>query len=223
MRCAPYIAAATVAIWPLSGLWGAGAGAIGAALGAYTAHRLARRGSNGLKIVFAALAIVVIAFLVEPLPGASAALVRLAGPGHVLVMTDMICWGLFAFGVALALRTLTLRYIAFALLEGACLVTAVTSSFRGHRQYAYSQPQSLADWAFAGGYDPRHWIVAIGVMTLAGLALLLFPRQNVARTLLTVLLLVLALVFGPRIAAKPIQSTAPDGFQAGARSRPARA
>jgi transglutaminase-like putative cysteine protease len=198
VRCVPYIMAAAVAIWPISGLFSAGAGAIGAAIGSWIAHRLAQDRRNVLKVLLSAIALFMVAPVVVALPGASSGLARQVGPGRILAATDVVYWGLLALTIALALRTLTLRFFAFSLLEGACLVAAVASTFRGHRQFAYSQPQSLADWAFAAGHDPRHWIVTIGMTTLAGLTLLLLPRQNVTRTLLAVLLLALLLVLGPK-------------------------
>ncbi len=194
-----YIGLVVVAVAPLTSTQGALAAAVGAALGVGLAWWIAGSRVRWPFTFASALALLLLALLGSGAVGALTLPARLLGPAAALTLVDVIAFGLFICGAVVLLRTLTLKSPGFAIVEASALVAAVSYSFRGHRNYPFSQPQALSDWAFSHGYDPRYVIVAIGVTTLAGLGILLLPRQYLGRTLLAVAFILLFPVVSQRV------------------------
>ncbi len=199
LRVLTYSGLVIVAVAPLSSVYGTTAAVCGAAAAILAARLLAASHWRWWCTFAGGLAIAVLGLASDRVAGGFAGPARLLGPAGALELIDVLTFGLMAFGLVLALRTLTSKFPSFAFVEAACIVVAVAYSFRGHRRYPFSQPQVLSDWAFSQGYDPRHVIMYIGVTTLAALGLILLPRQYLARTVVAVAFILLFPMIGPQI------------------------
>ena len=184
-----YVCLTLVAVAPLASGFGIGAASVAAVVGVVTGHSLARSRWRWPYIALLSVALLAAGLIAGRLVGGSVMMAHLLGPARTLGVIEAMTFGLITVGCILGLRTLTLRFPALAFVEAGLIVTAVAFSFRGHRNYPYSQPQVLSDWAFSQGYDPRQVLMIIGVATLAGLGFLLLPRQYLARTIVAAILI----------------------------------
>jgi transglutaminase-like putative cysteine protease len=191
LRAAVFVGTAILFAAALAGSCGIVAAALAAPAGLLLAPRAAdcRFRWPLLTALFSAIALLGLSAgsILGNLPG----LAWVLGPGLTLRVIEVFTFGLLTLAVALALRTLALRVPACVVFEAATVVGVVAFAFHVHRQYPFSQPQWLADWAISRGYDPRHLLLAIGVATLLGIALLLLPRLRLLETVGTTLLLIL--------------------------------
>lgn len=230
LRAAVWMAAAAIFAFPLCGSLGMVSAAAGAGLAVYVSRVGLIARLRWPWIVAAAIAIVAASFWSESLIGSWTVFARLIGPGRALATIEAVTFGGMLFGGVLALRTLSRQWPLLVILEAATIVAGVAFSFRAHRQFPFSQPQVLSDWAFLNGYDPRHIIMTIGLATLVGLGLLMLPRQGLRRTLIAaaILLLFSWLLFpwliGPAVTAladiaRPVNNQ-PDAAQVAAAPAP---
>lgn len=110
-------------------------------------------------------------------------------------LADALQWGFGVLGVVYALRALTNRFHVFAVLEVAVVITAVTYTFSGHRNYAINRPRFFADWALSQGIDPVLMLDRIGLLTSIASVLMLLRRQRPMKLLMTMGALVAAASF----------------------------
>ena len=203
LRVLIWLGATLVSIGPLASTTGTTAAAVAAFVGLLTVWFVVGTSIRWWWLVVVGLVVMLVGWIAKAWVGSSDWVAWTLGPGQTLALIEIILFGTLVFGAALMLRPLTLRWPAFGFAEAAVIVAAIAYSFRGHRQYPFSQPQILSDWAFANGYDPRHILLAVGVATLVGLGILLLPKQGIRRTLLASLVLLLLtwvcipFLFGP--------------------------
>jgi transglutaminase-like putative cysteine protease len=134
--------------------------------------------------------------------------VAIVGLGHVLshwilarpseTTTAPIQWGdavylgLGCLGIFFAIRLLSQRVRAFAILEVGVIVAAVGHTFADHRHQRIHQPRWLSDWAWSNGIDPQTILTGAGIAVVVLAAIMMLRRQRVAKLVLSLLLLLLA-------------------------------
>ncbi len=191
LRAAVFAGAAILFAVPLASGCGILAAVLAALAGLWLAPRAAASRYRWPLLAAVFLAVALLGLSLGSILGNLPGLAWILGPGLTLRIIEFFTFGLLTFAAVLALRTLALRVPACAVLEAAAVASIVAYAFHVHRQYPFSQPQWLSDWAISRGYDPRHFLLAIGVATLLGIAFLLLPRLRPLETLGTILLLIL--------------------------------
>ena len=191
LRALVWAAVAAVIAYPLCSWTGVVAASLSAGLAVGLSRTKLLTGLRWGWVVAAGLVMVACSFWSEHLIGSSVLLSRALGPGRVLTLIEVVTFGGMLFGLVLALRTLSRRWPLLVFVEAAMVVAGVAFSFRAHRQFPFSQPQALSDWAFLQGRDPRHIIMTIGLATLVALGLLMLPRQGIRRTGIAAVILLL--------------------------------
>lgn len=151
-------------------------------LGLLLARRLAPSAVRSWAIVALAVTCAVSGLVANHLLGSFDWVARLLGTSATLVAISVTSCGLIALSLVVGLRSLSFRYSPLALLEAALLVGAVIFPLLRHHE-SVQQPLFLADWAYSHGYDPAHVLMVIGLLTLAGLTLLLVKRRKLLATL----------------------------------------
>lgn len=161
---------------------------VGAYVGAYVAARVELRLLAGLAI---AAVLVAIGHL-----GARVILEQdLSSTTTTIVFGDCVYLGLGCAGVLFAVRVLRERIRAFAILEVAVVIGAVSHTFADHRHQRIHQPRFLSDWAWSNGIDPQTVLAAVGIGAVVVSLFMLLRGQRLAKLLLSlVLLLVVGLV-----------------------------
>jgi hypothetical protein len=195
LRALVYTGAVLVFVIPLASLAGILAATTAVPLGIFLSCRLAPSRLR-LPVLGMALATVLgLGFLLAQILGNTVWMVDLLGIGPTMAVLQVLTWGLGTFGVVFGLRLLAMRFPALALLEVAAVAGIVVFLFAGHRDYQIDQPRSLSDWAFSRGHDPLGILLIIGVVTLGGLALLLFQKQRPVKTLAALVVLMILGLF----------------------------
>lgn len=98
---------------------------------------------------------------------------------------------LISFGGVVALRSLTQRFSALAVVEGMVLIALAAWPFVTHRGFRLTQPRLLADWALMNGYNPGVILSSVGIIALVLIAVLRFRNMNLRQASSSVLLLLL--------------------------------
>lgn len=141
---------------------------------------------SALGGLIALLGIVIPAILAR-----SSTVTYLCGFPLALTLVFATSAALISFGGVVALRSLTHRFSAVAVLEGMVLIVLAAWPFVTHRGFRLTQPRLLADWALMNGYNPGVILSSIGIIALVVIALLRFRDMNLRQTSTSVLLLLL--------------------------------
>ncbi len=129
----------------------------------------------------------------------------------VLSTSRIIYYGSLAFGITLALRSLSLRYQVARLIESCVTLGALVFVFFSHRDYNIQNPREFADWAYSNGKDPIELYRYMGVG--AGFLSLIFwlGRSKFLRTLYAfVILALVALILAQLSSYSAIMSSTED-------------
>jgi hypothetical protein len=189
MRTLVYLGAVLLFVMPLASTAGVLAAAAAVPLGIFLSCRLAPSRLRLPVLGIGWAAFMLLGFLLIQWLGSTVWVAQMFGINGTLGLLQVLTWGLGTLGVVFALRLLAMRYPVLTLLEVAAVAGAVVFLFAGHRDLQIDQPRSFSDWAFSRGYDPLAILLIIGIVTLVGLALLLFQRQHPARTVSALMML----------------------------------
>jgi protein-glutamine gamma-glutamyltransferase len=183
------ISAAAVLLFlaPLATPPGLVAGVVGTLAGYLLAHLAVRRGLRvSAGVVLGALAAGAGHVLGQWILARSPA----GGATASLRLADAVFFGLLGLGLFFALRLLSSRVRAFAVVELGVVVAAVAHTFADHRHNHIHQPRFFSDWAWSHGVDPQLILAGFGVAAVVLAAVLLLDTRRAAKVLLTLLLLI---------------------------------
>jgi transglutaminase-like putative cysteine protease len=191
LRAIVYAGAALLFALPLAGWAGVVAAVAAVSVGLLLARSLAASRIRLSAVALGALAVALLGLYSPSLLGRPAWVARVLGVPTTLALIDVFLFGLTTLGAAVGLRFLATRVPALGLLEAAAMAGAVVWLFAGHRDLELGRPRFVADWSLSRGHDPLVVLLGIGVITAGALALVFLQRQRVAKTLATLLALLL--------------------------------
>ena len=213
VRGAAMAAGAAVLCWPLTG----GAGLLGVMGGTAAGATLgSRAGATRLRTLPGIALGLIVALTGMLLAGAVTRWLwvsQLLGPLPARNLGEIVLWASLGGGVAFAVRLLSERLEALAVLELALVTGAVAVALAAHRGGMVHRPFGLADWAWSRGLDPLHVLLWIGGLTSFVAALFVFRdprRQRWPVHVLGLLVLALALYVGVRNTKLPEPQVAED-------------
>jgi transglutaminase-like putative cysteine protease len=116
------------------------------------------------------------------------------GPATALRAGEATAMGVGALGVSTALRALSSRRTAFAVLEVGLVALAFAELVVAHRNGAINRPFDIADPIIAQGGDPTWAMIAIGSAAALVIVLLLLSERSLLRSVLHLSLVVAVLL-----------------------------
>ncbi len=198
LRMLVHAIGAAVAVHPLSVPEAVGAAAVGAAAGSVVGRVLARSRMRMAAILPAAGLVVLAGWLLAEVAVGSDLLAPSLGPATTLRVGEALSLGIGALGVSTALRALSSRRPAFAVLEVGIVAVAFAELVVAHRNGAINRPFDLADPIIAQGGDPTWAMIGIGTAAAFVIVLLLLSERSLLRSALHLfgVVLILFLVVG---------------------------
>jgi transglutaminase-like putative cysteine protease len=190
-RAVVYAGAALLFVTPLAGWAGVVSAVAAVPLGLLLARSLAASRIRLPAVALGALVVTLLGLYAPTLLGGPAWVARVLGVPATLALIDVFLFGLTTLGAVVGLRVLAARLPVLGLLEAAAVAGAVIWLFAGHRDLELGRPRFVADWSLSRGHDPLVVLLGIGVITAGALALVFLERQRFAKTLATLLALLL--------------------------------
>lgn len=184
LRLGVYALTAFVLTWTVA-VWEGVAGAtLGASLASLAGRFVSRSRVRTTVVVGASAVTLALGLFFGNVLVGSAAFASVMGPSNALRAGDLVSFGVGAFAIALALRTLSARRRSYAVLEAIAIALAFAQLVVAHRHGAIHRPYGLADPILERGGDPTWALIAIGGIAAVVLGLLFFSERSVMRSAL---------------------------------------
>jgi transglutaminase-like putative cysteine protease len=190
IRWPVYAGAAALAVGPIAPAAGMTAAIVGVTAGLWAGRLLAASKIRSVVIVAAALIVTGLGLVADRLVGGPAWFAGLLGYRGVLVLGEVLTFGLTAASLVAGMRAIATRHPSWGGVEAAAVAAIVVGTFAGHRDSHIGRPQFLSDWALSRGHDPVHVLLGMGLASALACALLLLRPQRPGRTIASVVALV---------------------------------
>ena len=183
-----------------------------AIVGFFVGRTLAYSNIRTPSLVVGAVLATPILYKLSVLPSQSPLLAGLfPSAKSLVVVTDLMSWGLLAGSLVLLLQFLSNRHQWFVSLEVLIVALFMATPFAAHRDGFINRPHFLIDPLWSRGYDPVPVLQALGFVVALVLILLTVGRATKRSSLFDVVLLsVLALVLYTYIPQKAIKDFVKD-------------
>jgi len=183
LRVVVHAITAGVIAWPLTVTEGVLAATFGGAAGALTARFVARTALRVPAVLLIGLGGAIGVFLLNLFAVDLGLVPDSLGPASALIVGDAIAFGGGAFVLSATVRTVSVRYPAWSILEAAAVAGGFAALLVGHRNGAIHRPYALGDFMIAQGEDPTIGLLFIGAIGAGVIVLLFLSERSLRRSL----------------------------------------